>query len=543
MIIMQSGYSPVPQQLRGGKGGRGASRVKAAALVGPDRLYAGRQNPIRRIQLLRKKRLINAGTLLVSIIILIRISLAYGCGWAMIGPLFLSLVWLTRTSPPLVALLFLYGWPLLGMLEITQITQLPRLPIISLLTVWAILWLIIWRLPQGLLHQICRLRVLGCLLLLACFWAVGLLSSYQNGLFQNAIIRFFIWDTLRSTAAYIVFGILSCRNREDLKILLIGLPFAFWLFPLSFPMEALRNFFGALTSVYGIFGVGLNYGSLNPNTLGQAAAVASIAATTGILHFSKRRRLRNFLIAATILSVTITFMTASRHSVLALVGGWIFIFISRRSFRRAAPVLGFVAGLFFAVYLAFQYVPKDSGFRARFGELLENPTSWTSQSYALRRQDWVEAYQSWRTAPIFGHGFGGQRLSELSRSADITDGSVQYSLRGTHSLFLGVLAQTGAIGFILFVGFYLITFFMFLGSNVRHPISPDHPSHFLRSAVGAIVVCILLTLIGSGGLGLSSATQDLLFGALLMTSNGRGNPVRRSWRPIRPASIETNVQR
>lgn len=99
---------------------------------------------------------IRAGIIVATLIILIRIAVAFDVGSVMLFPLFVMMIVVTRLSPPVAALSLLYGWVLFGFMDFPGFWIIPRIPTISTLTLWTLLWLFHWRRVDGSLKYLDR---------------------------------------------------------------------------------------------------------------------------------------------------------------------------------------------------------------------------------------------------------------------------------------------------------------------------------------------------------------------------------------------------
>lgn len=459
---------------------------------------------------------VRAGVVIALLIISIRIAIAVQVGWIMLFPLFAVMIIVTRLSPPVAALSQLYGWALFGGMDFAGFWIIPRIPTISTLAVWTVLWLLHWRRVDGSLKHVDQPVVIGHFVLVSLFFSIGFLGAFQAGHLSNPLVRLYVLDIVRGWLGYLVIALLGCRNWSDLKIVLIGLPFAFLIFPLTLPLQAWQDFFG-----YGLFSAsalsrGLNYGSLNTNTLGQAAAVASVVAAAVALTLS-RSRLRRWMLTLLVVAGAIAFMTFSRQSLISWLVGLFVIGIALGSRRGIVWLVILSLSVYIGAQAVTAVLPAGSGFYTRLVELTEPPETWESRSFTIRQSEYEEAVERWLEAPLFGVGFGGQRFDVIA-SVDRIPGEYNFALRGTHNLFLGILVQTGLAGMLLLLAFALSLLRCFLRIVQRAPGLCRSDARLARTAIMAAFACMFVQQNISGGLGLASSSLMFLLGALLGVS-------------------------
>lgn len=462
----------------------------------------------------KSARHLQAGLMLAILIIAIRVALIFQVGEVMFFPLLAIMIVVTRLSPPVSALFHLYGWPMFGAIDFSGLGIIPRIPTISVLTVWTVFWLLYWQLANGSLRRIEHLSVIKYIILIFLFFSIGLVGAWWNGYLSNPLVQLYSWDIVRGWLGYFVIAMLACRNLGDLKVMLVGLPFAFLIYPLSFPQEVWQGFFSSSLSSSSVLGVGLGYGSLNTNTLGQAAAVASVVAVAILVTAGPKLTLRVWMLGLFLVGATIVFLTSSRQSLVSLLVGLIFLSIARGKRRGIVLLLFWGLSAYLAVQILMSVLPAGSGFQTRLVELTQPPETWESQSFTARQADFEETIADWLEAPIFGSGFGGQRFDLIAWATQFSE-EYSFALRGTHSLFLGILAQTGIVGFLIFVLFGLGIWRSF--SRIRQRIPQNLLDDFQLTyvVVLAALACILVQQNVSGGLGVGSSMLIFLLGALL----------------------------
>jgi O-antigen ligase len=483
-------------------------------------------------------RYVQAGILLAILVIAIRVATYFQATWLLLPALFVATAWIAWVTPPLAALFLLFGTELMGLVNIQGVALIGRIPVISTVTVWVILWLFarrylsstivrrgptpwwIIRLAIRPLHVKRRLvwdaRLLARMSLpLLLFLALGFAQSLFAGYLRNANIQIYVLDIMRSWLGYLLAAFLACSSPDDVKVMLVAWPFMFLLDPLTMPLSTWTQFLGVGLSSGSLF-IGVGSGALNTNTLGQASSIAAVIALF-ILVYSRNRKVRLWMLSLFFIATVISFMTAARQSILSIFIGAASIGLLRGSLRGIVVtlVLGLfaVAGFF---VLAFT-LPNGSGIQTRLLELTQPISEWQSGSTTVREADYQSAIDRWLDAPVTGVGFGGQSVDELSD--ELSNGQpitsdVAFLIRGTHSLFLGILVQTGVVGFVLLTTFVVAVVWRFL-RTLRKRVTSGTDQILLRTVVFAILILIVLQQNISGGLGVSSAPLIFLMGALL----------------------------
>lgn len=454
-----------------------------------------------------------AGLLVALLVIAIRLSIGLEAGWLMLLPLFVATILVTRLSPPVAALFLLYGWVLLGPMDFPGLWLLPRIPTISTLTLWTIGWLVYWQGLDGSLGRLTRPGVIRYLLAMLALLAIGLGMAFVTGRMASSLVRFYNWDVVRTWLGYLIVGMLACRNLRDLEVLLLGLPLAFLIYPLSLPLEAWQGFFRQVNQSSNILTAGLSYGSLNSNALGQAAAVASVVVISLVL---ARQRARHplWMLVLFLLCAALAFLTGSRQALLGWVAG--LVVAGAAAGRGRGTVLLVALGLLLPmVMLALgMFLPAGSGFLERWLEFAQPVTTWETRSWTTRVREFQKALQMWTQAPILGAGFGGQSFARVLQIEHVS-GQASWVLRGTHNLLLGILVQTGLVGLVLFAAFTVGIAWRSLGILNRASRAGSGEARAARVAVLAMLACIFVQQNISGGLGTHSSALLFLLGALL----------------------------
>ncbi|MCL5289519.1 MAG: O-antigen ligase family protein [Firmicutes bacterium] len=453
---------------------------------------------------------LKAGIMIALLIVCIRVAAAFNVNWIMLLPMFFIMVPVTRLSPPVSALSLLYGWVLFGNVNLPSNLGGIHIPVMSFLTAWIIILLIYRRHMDGTLRYLLRWTVWTYILLVMAFFATGFLVALYNGFLSNPFVQYYNWDIFRGWMGFFAVGILGCRNLNDMKVIFIGLPIAFMIYPLSLPVSLWQNLLTQGIYSGSVFSIGLGYGSLNPNVLGQAAALAGVV-SAGNFFLRKSKILFWITIIFFAGCFLITILTASRQAILSLVTGLCIIGLVSGFRRGVIVLLSMVFLVYFGGQVLIGLLPTESGFQLRLLELTEPVETWKSQSFTIRYTDFIWSLQKWWESPFVGMGFGGQNYEAL---VDL-DQYNNFLVRGTHNLFIGILVQTGILGFCLFLLFVLGIlgrFFRFL--DCAPPPWRDNARHSRVVIIGSMF-CIFIQQNISGGLGVGSTALIFMMGSVL----------------------------
>ncbi len=221
--------------------------------------------------------------------------------------------------------------------------------------------------------------------------------------------------------------------------------------------------------------------SLHPNTLGAVAAIGIVVAIGRARSSAKRRWLWFALLA---LELPVLLLTYSRSSLLDLVVGLlVFAYVMRRATPVilltgcvAATLVGIAGDAFLSLLLRGQEVTAIEGLSGR-------------------RDIWDVALGAWRASPLTGIGYGEGAATVLESSGLY----LSYSVSTTDNFFLDALLETGPVGAVMVLGFYVSTSIGIWKSR-RLPV-PHQSAHRLGAEFAAVSAMILVHALGSGGVG------------------------------------------
>lgn len=233
---------------------------------------------------------------------------------------------------------------------------------------------------------------------------------------------------------------------------------------------------------------GHNYGALvkynrilatmaNPNALGQLMSWSLCVYVLAFL-FDVGNRIRNLLIAL-MCAITVA-LTGSRYGLLASALGLLIIMgFSVSAKRRGVKLVGLILVIAIAAPL-FMNAAKSSYFAARRFEQLKNPL----QIGSLRgRLDvlWIDAGEYFLDSPWVGHGPAKKIFGEVF----------------TDSEFLDILKFYGAMGFLVYLGYYVwplmqITAALNKAPLIEHQLEGRLKANVLTLRAGFVLFCLAL---------------------------------------------------
>ncbi|MBI2268323.1 MAG: O-antigen ligase family protein [Candidatus Blackburnbacteria bacterium] len=138
------------------------------------------------------------------------------------------------------------------------------------------------------------------------------------------------------------------------------------------------------------------------------------------------------------LGVVTVALTFSRASYLALVVGMLSLYIVRRNFLKTA-------GALFFFFILVSLIPKPGG---------EGVNLARTSTVVKRLSNYEEAVKTAKTHPLFGVGFNFYRYKRVGASLIAKQQVPNHSGGGADSSLLFVLATTGVVGLIAFMGLW-----------------------------------------------------------------------------------------
>lgn len=391
-------------------------------------------------------------------------------------PTCLLVIPIVRYSPPLAALFAIFGQLLYGRYHLPNVLFVPDLPFISVFTIWIILLLWHRRMADRAVDPFQSPFFIGALATIVFFLTIGIIPTATDGFLRNEGVRIYSIDFVRTWLGILLIVTLACRDWQDARIFLRAIPFAFLMYPISLPLEAWQTFFG-----YGIYSeevlsVGLSFGTLNTNTMGNSAAFAAVLAIACAFSLPVGRN-RWWYILIFIVDSAIGLMTGSRQFIISWLAGLAVIGLLLKSKLGFVWLLTVVLIASFSWVIMINLLPEESGFKMRLLEFAMPVDEWKTGSGTLRLMDFNEAIETWLTGPIFvGRGF---------------------IERPSHNIFLGMLVETGLFGLALFLSLWIFTVRRYLKSLGQ--LSPLNDAKVLRIGIVSSMTCVFIQQNISGG--------------------------------------------
>lgn len=319
--------------------------------------------------------------------------------------------------------------------------------------------------------------------------------------FRSTQYQSYDWQPLEDVMkVFMIFvvGASVLNSRARLRFFMFFYLAVFALFPVR---GGLFNWFLYSATTQGR--VGWNHLFENPNDF--AALMIFPMALAIAVWISERNRLIRFLALAGVGSLPLViFLTQSRGAILALAGGGFayFVFQGRGRVKTLMTVLGIAAVL--AIF-----APSDVW--TRIGNLKSATTSGDlrsandSRSAEQRFEIWKVAWKVHEGFPITGVGWGAypNAHSEFSRRPGISE--IARGARDSHNTYLTLLAETGWIGFVIWMSMLALI----VGNAIRamrrvRPYAPEYALHIR-------VVLLALLSFGLAGMFGSFAHMSFLY--------------------------------
>lgn len=336
------------------------------------------------------------------------------------------------------------------------VNKLPYLAIISFLL------LLVMSITFFLKNKLITDYHLGIIILLLIVYSYLLISYFLSG---QTLRNLFSYGFLRYDGSiffgYLSFFIFSTAFLDYRKALKIY----FWFLFIAFSIFAIIGFFEysnnlqfltiRLDDIY----VGPMFVALNNshNATGSIYAIVGVAALAFLLESSSKRKIAYAGIF--ILCFIALFITKSRGSLIAFFIGAFFTF-----WLNSKSVLKFIRNLFILIALLISFMFMTGTF-TRVMQIF-----YVYDLSALTRFSlWEKAITLFRNSPILGIGFG--RYNDVLWNFDrvpltgrpgifamYTMNNFAFNDTNAHSSYLHFLAETGIIGLILIISFWLTCF-------------------------------------------------------------------------------------
>lgn len=291
-----------------------------------------------------------------------------------------------------------------------------------------------------------RLRVPPLLALLGAFivWcAIGYVTSPY---------RETVWDAVLDDGKIWLIALVTVnalRTRPQLRLFLLFFLGCFALYPVR---GALFNYFIYNERLLGR--AHWNFIYANPNDL-AAFCLLQLSIAAGLLVTEPKGWTRRAALAGIAVLPFLILLTQSRGAVIALAVFSLFAFASQRlKLRRVLLALIIGAGVVVAA-------PSSVWTRMQG---LRNATDTSNLSAVDAEGSAEQRYEIWRVAsaiiadhPVSGVGRGAYKLAHQAYASRSEFKPIAAGYRDTHSTYLNLLAETGVVGFLLFVGLVTVT--------------------------------------------------------------------------------------
>lgn len=409
-------------------------------------------------------------------------------------PFFVSAIVATSLQFPTVVCSWLvFGWVVLPYMDIPAVGGFLRIPAASLVTLILLISVAFNRLLKSSSRELLKPLVACHIFLFVSVFFIGYMGIWIHGKWGSLLVQTLAWQKLISCTSMFFCGLLCCRSRADFNRILRIIPFCFLVWLVYIPFESYRDCLFRIFSSEPSLSIGLEYGVLNTNTLGNGACLVAILSLILILaranlsdkishKMSHCRILKiciNFkLIFYSILffvSTIVTLFTASRQSALALLVGTLLVLFYLRPF--IASLLSCFIIIPTLIILSISPIGSYANpFVARFIDFGKSSEEWSTPSASARLMEFEKALPFFLDRPLFGYGFGGYSLSqeipdiedrsELNKS-DILNQlwSDGYPLVGEHNFPLALYIQTGIVGLISFTLLFISPYLILIKQN------------------------------------------------------------------------------
>ncbi len=482
--------------------------------------------------------------LALSLTLCLRIAATFDQGGWLLPVFVVAFLTMCFYAPPVAGSYLVFGYVFMFWMDWRPMGGLPRLPATSLMAVTIIVGLLAAAVRRGRIKTLLSAPVVfyGCLFL--CVFALGFLGIVRHGQWGNTLVRYLAWQKFMSCAPMLILGLLSCRNLDDLRVAVFCFPIWFLMWIVYIPMDTYMDFFSTRLFGWGAYNVGLQFGALNVNTLGQGACVVAVVALALWCHTAGGARSKVygwfFLIGG-----VIVLASAARQALLGLGVGMMIVLFRWRPL--AASLFGLA--LLISVVLVGGWIQNredDYGYFARLGDLGKPAEEWSTGSVSVRMLEIRRAWEHIPASPWVGFGFGGYSLEETVPDAvsviEITElgyvgrlWTAGFYLEGEHNFPTALMVQTGGIGVICF-GTLVIGPYIWLRRRLRQlPANRRREYHPVAIALLSAGVSLFVLQNISGGFGLGSMSILLFFvGALIAGCAGEGSVGRPSANDFAP---------
>ena len=428
-------------------------------------------------------------------------------------------------SPPIAGSYLLFGYVYFPLMDQLPFGALPRLPATSIMMAAIIAGLLMARMLKGRVRVLLAPAVISYAIIFAIIFALGYWGIVRSGNWGNNLVRILAWSKIEACVPMFLVGLLCCWSLADLRVIVYSLPVWFLLYIAYIPVSNYSAFFAALPGSADVYSIGLGYGSLNVNTLGQCACIAAVTAFALWLHRSGRSSVTVYFWLFLISSL-IVLATAARQALLGLLIGLLVAVYRWKPawsvvFCACLAVGGIVIGG------SMQDLEEDHGYAARLGDLARSPEEWKTGSVSVRWLEIKSAFEHIPQSPFVGFGFGGYGLREnppdINSVDDLNDqiflqrlSNDGYYLVGEHNFPVALMMQTGIVGVACFASLIVGPCLWFRRRLRLLPADARQCCRPINVALTSAGAAFLLMLNISGGFSLGSMSMFLFFIGVLI---------------------------
>jgi len=276
------------------------------------------------------------------------------------------------------------------------------------------------------------------------FWSAMLLSVYAAK--WNGIYPYLFRFSLIMYAFYAFWTIFLFFNRDFYMRHIVG------LFPET--KDRLINWYNQ----------GCMAG-LTPHYSTNAMLLVTGVIMMALIYVEYRNKKNLFFLLFLLVALLLTGKRAHIvFSAAALYGTYYFSLVKENPFKKLFKMIGLVLALVLVVVIGIQFVPALANGITRILQLFDSGSGADDDNAVMARFElWALAIRAFKAHPIFGIGW-----KQFRDTISVTRNS-QYAF-DTHNVYLQLLCETGIIGFVIYLAWFLFMFFKTM-SLYRHMIA------------------------------------------------------------------------
>lgn len=229
----------------------------------------------------------------------------------------------------------------------------------------------------------------------------------------------------------------------------------FWVLGLSVVALFIMTLWGSSDSLW--HSGRLKLFAIHPSRLALCAAPVFFWSVANLFKEGLKKNFLWLYGLALILSASIIFLSNTRSMILALpVALLVFLMVSSPRIRQGLSIILVFFVLAFGVLAFFN---QDSVKGSRLVSAITHPTE--DPTFKSRLPIWEAGWDAYLKAPWFGHGVKSYKalhkeyLAQHKEDLDERYGFYEKSVKQAHNLILGRMVETGTLGALAFLVFYL----------------------------------------------------------------------------------------